>query len=533
MTTTLADLIAPGCRDSLLHFIDEDEVFTLGEMWRRGESIAAWNAAHGGPPVAAVLSNSSSCVATVIGAIRAGITFVSLPAPPRGADPMLYARFVADACNQVGATTVAVDSKYLALLPPLPHISFTSFEAMLDCGRDGQTRPSDFALVQFTSGSTASPKGVVLGQRKLVANVEAILDWLRPAPGDGVCTWLPLSHDMGLIGMLLSSLAGSGPQWTNGHDIVILTPEGFVQNPQNWLAACSEYRSTVTTAPSFGFELAVKRRGSGSLDLDRLRVCITGAEPVGAAGLRRFAKAFADSGFSSSAFCPAYGLAEASLAVTITEPEAHWSSVTLDPDALAEQEVVSRSGGVELVGCGSPLSGMEVLVDTHGSAVGEILVRGPSVLDRYSTGEPGTNSEGWLRTADLGFFKEGELHVVGRKDDMLIVAGRNIFAGDLETHVADLPGVRPGRSLVAQNQRGDLVVLAEPEADVITDRSSCSCLADSIRRRVSSRCGVAPRVVAILPRGRLPMTASGKRQRISAIRALEEGRLEVLDGSIG
>ena len=530
---TLADLISPSAQDAVLHFVDEGSSSTLGDLWKRGESVAQWNYVQGGVPVAMVLSNTSACVAVVIGAIRAGITLVSLPAPPRGVDPAWYTSFVRSACRQTGASTLAVDARYLPLLPLLDDIAYVSYEDIAGVGNHGPSSAAEFSLVQFTSGSTANPKGVVLGQDKLVENIQAILDRLKPEPGDGACTWLPISHDMGLIGMLLVSLAASGPNWANRVDVVMMTPEGFLRNPERWLLACSEYGSTITSSPNFGFELAARRRGSAPLDLSALRVCITGAEPIRSVGLRRFADTFDDSGFSSEAFCPAYGLAEASLAVTIMPPEKHWSSVTLDPVALAQQEVDFSSDGIEVVGCGPTLTGTEVSIDSTNSGIGEILVRGPSTLDCYSNGDAGTDAEGWLRTSDLGFCHDGLLHVVGRSDDVLFVAGRNIYALDVEEQVAGIPGIRLGRVVVAENGEGELVVVAEPEVNAVGDRASCSQLADTIRRKVRSRIGVAPRTVAIVPRGHLPMTSSGKTQRAVAMTALEKGSLDVMDGSIG
>lgn len=526
---TLADLLVPGSGDVKFHFVDEGLTLSYGAMWERAGAVAAWNMSRGSGPTAMVLSNTSACATTLIGAIAAGMQLVSVPLPPRGGDLEWYASFVQHLCTQSGAAALVVDRSLLPLLPPLNGVQYSSFEDILEWKGTGASNPDRFVLTQFTSGSTADPKGVVLDEGKIRENVEAILTWLAPAPGDGSCSWLPLSHDMGLIGMFLTSIAGAGDGWARGGDIVLMTPEGFLRNPAGWLEACCSFGSTITSAPNFGFEVSVLRRRAG-LDLSRLRVCITGAEPVRAETLDRFASAFGSDGFDSRAFCPAYGLAELALAVTVTEPSTHWHAVELDPRALADRLIVSGSSGTRLVSSGHALQGYDVKIDE--GEVGEILVRGPSLGDMYADGQPVRDGDGWFHTRDLGFLDAGALYVVGRIDDVFQVAGRNIYAVDIEMHVSELGGIRQGRVVAVLDSTDALTIVAECEPNV-KDPLSVKGLATTTRDLVARRVGVAPRTVLLVERGTLPMTSSGKTQRGVVRDRLASGGLAIMAGSLG
>jgi fatty-acyl-CoA synthase len=525
---TLAALLAPTQHEVRLHFLDEGITPTLSDLWKFGESVSRW---IGGPkePLAAVLSNTSSCVAFLLGVIQCGAELSSIPAPPRGADFDWYASFVAEACRQRGASRLVVDDAYLPLLPELPGISYSSFGQVLNARGRGPTNPASFQLIQFTSGSTADPRGVVLGQDRISANVDSILTSLELEPGDGTCSWLPLSHDMGLIGMLLSAISGCSHR-TQGGDVVILTPEQFLRDPGCWLAACSEFRSTITAVPNFGFEMALRRKPPVGLDLSALRVCITGAEPINAETLDRFSDAFHQAGYLDTSHCPAYGLAEATLAVTMTRPKEPWSSIDLNRDRLAAHKVQEEAGGLSFVSAGTPLEGMAFEIDGPPGEVGRISIRGSSVLDAYSDGSIAIDGDGWFHTSDLGFTKDGQLFVVGRQDDVLFVGGIKVFALDIERHVGLLAGVRPGRVIALTSATAGLTVLAEAVDDSGGDYGA---LVSEIRHCVVSRTGTSPRAIGIVPKGSLPMTASGKIRRRVAQESFDDHSLELRAGSTG
>lgn len=528
--TYLSDLIAPGRKDVVVRFPAEQKVMTTGEMWRSTGVIAGWLKTHGTSPVAMLLSNSAACVSVLVGAVAAGVRVVSLPPPPRSADVVWYTRFIVASCRQVGASVLVVDAPILAMLPPLPGIVSSSFDQILSQGRTGPLCPERFTLTQFTSGSTTDPKGVVLDQKKIIANIKAILHWLEPNPGDSGCSWLPLSHDMGLIGMFLTVLVAGGSDWCNGTELVLLTPEMFLHDPASWLDACSEYASTVTSAPNFGFEMAMRRRRAGPLDLSRLRVCITGAEPVRAVTLTKFAEAFGPCGFRRWALSPAYGLAECVLAVTGTPPPSDWGSLSLDPAALADGRIVEDDQGVPVVSSGQPLRGFTVVSDSD-SEIGDIAVSGPSVADVYSDGSLIADRSGRFATGDLGFLRDGDLYVIGRRDDVFSVAGRNVYAIDIEGHVGGVAGVRQGRVVALLGEEGELCVVAEHDGIDVETPEATRRLVGAVRARVRERVGTNPRRVVIVPRGHLPMTSSGKMQRARVRKAMAEGSLPALPGS--
>lgn len=525
---TLADLIAPGSGRVRLHFPAEAISIDYGELWKSGEAVGRLRATSDGRPVAIVLSNTRACATVLVGAIAAGLSLVSVPMPPRGANLAWYSQFIRRVCTISGATTLVLDASLLSMVPPTENVTFLSFDAVLALQGPSVTDPASFTLIQFTSGSTADPKGIVLPGHKIVANLRALLEWLQPVPGDGTCSWLPLSHDMGLIGMFLGTLAGAADQWTGGLDFVLMTPQSFVRNPSAWLAACAEFGATITAAPNYAYEMAVRRRGQVA-NLGRLRTCIVGGEPIRTSALERFADAFRDSGFDSTALCPSYGMAEAVLAVTGTPRSGvHWHAAELDSLAPDAQATVGSPGNFQVVACGTPLPGYEVRI--AGGAVGEILVRGPSVADCYADGTRLPDAEGWFHTRDLGVVRDGELYVLGRTDDVFHVAGRNIYAIDVEAYAGEVTGVRAGR-VVAVPESGALTLVAECEP-AFSDQASATRLAQTLKQHIVACVGVAPQRVLLTRGGSLPLTASGKIRRRPLLAALQSSELKILAGSI-
>lgn len=524
---TLADLIAPGSGQVRLRFPEEKTSVEYGTLWKAGEAVGRLRAAADEKPVAIALSNTRACSTVLVGAIASGQSLLSVPMPPRGADLDWYSRFVHRICATAGASTMLVDSSLLPLLPPIDKVTFISFEDALALRGPSIIDPASFVLTQFTSGSTSDPKGVVLSEAKLVANLRALLSWLQPQRDDCACTWLPLSHDMGLIGMFLCALAGTGDAWARGGEIVLMTPYGFLRNPANWLAACEEFGSTITAAPNYGYEMAARRRGSVQ-NLRRLRVCIAGGEPVRSSSLELFATAFRDCGFDPTAFSPAYGMAEAALGVTGTPPEVPWHAAELQPFVDGQATATDHSQGLRVVSSGPPLPGYDVRV--IGAGIGEILVKGPSIADSYADGMPVADVDGWFHTHDLGSIRNGELYVIGRTDDVFHVAGRNIYALDVEAYAGAVTGVRDGR-VIAVPENGSLTLVAECEP-AYCDEVSANRLARALRAKIVGNLGVAPRRILLAPRGALPMTSSGKIRRKPLVAALQSSQLRILDGSL-
>ncbi|WP_308166366.1 AMP-binding protein [Actinomadura sp. NEAU-AAG7] len=521
---TLAETIAPGPGGVRLHFPSEKVSVPYGELWKSGEAMGCLRARSDGRPVAVALSNTRACVTVLVGAIAAGVPLVSVPMPPRGSDLDWYAGFIRRICAVSGAATLVVDAAFLPMIPPMDGIEFLSYEDAVALTGPRDLSPESFTLTQFTSGSTADPKGVVLPGHKITANLLALMEWLGPEQGDGTCTWLPLSHDMGLIGMFLGSLTAVGRRLVRDFDLVMMTPQGFLRGPGRWLATCEEFGSTFTAAPNYAFDMVARKRGTVS-DLSRLRCCIAGGEPIRAASLERFTEVMAGMRFDPAAFAPAYGMAEAVLAVTGTPQDERWRTAELD--AIPGGAEFAAAQGHRIVSSGRPLPGYEVRIE--GEGVGEILVRGPSIADSYADGARLPDVEGWFHTRDIGAVHEGELYVFGRTDDVFQVAGRNIYAIDVEAYASEVDGIRTGR-VVAVPERGELTVVAECEPG-FTGEGEVQRLVRELSNQIVTRVGVAPRRVLLARRGILPLTSSGKIRRRPLVAALESDDLKILDGS--
>lgn len=405
--------------------------------------------------------------------------------------------------------------------------------------------PSSPALVQFTSGSTSQPRGVVLSHRALMTNCRAIGERLGFVEPDHVgCSWLPLFHDMGLIGHVLVPLLWQIPT-------VLLSPASFVERPVSWLEAVAHFGATITTAPNFAYQVAASRipsEATASLDLSRLRIAMCGAEPIAASTLRSFAARYQANGLSPGALCPVYGLAEATLAVTLTSPAAGPKSELLDREAFGERGEANvltgppdaAAGGpppLEVVDCGAPAPGVAVSIrGADGSALadgleGEIWVDTPARLDGYLH-DPKSTSEvlqgGALRTGDRGYLRDGHLFVTGRTKEMIIKAGANYYPQEIEEAAARAPGVRPGRVVafgVTDEAEGTerLIVACELKGEAV---DAPATIERKVLGEVQLAVGVRPDEVLLLPAGTLSKTSSGKLQRLEAQRLYLEAALE-------
>jgi len=522
--TSLADTLADSLGFMKFSFPDSDQQMSMGWLWDCGRRLRR----DDGNPIAAIMCNTWQCVAALFGAIQTGRTLISLPLPARGANAKTYSSRVQSICTSLGACSLLVENTFLPFLPELPGIDVMPFDQAITNAGTSSTHVSGagFTLVQFSSGSTSDPKGIVLPEEKLLANIRSVLERIEPRPRDKVSSWLPLSHDMGLIGMLLSSCVGAGPNGSRGSQLTLLTPASFVQRPLRWLELCSETDTTITGGPDFALAM-VARTPSRTISLGTLRVCIVGAEPIKANTLRRFGEAFSSSGFATRAFCPAYGLAEATLAVTMTDPNDTWREV-VKRSPIGDQIRPAVREERSFVSTGRPLSGFSVAIADDG----EILVKGPSVVDSYTNGAPRLDPEGWLHTSDLGFLDNEELCVIGRKDDVFVVAGRQIHALDVELVVANVPGVRPGRVAGVATAVGRVSVVVELEAGSVDNHTAVRSCAREISRAVTNELGVRPDSVLVAPRGTLPMTANGKVQRLALRDAILSGDFESLNGSL-
>lgn len=397
---------------------------------------------------------------------------------------------------------------------------------------DGEppTPQSDrLGLIQFTSGSTGQPKGVTLSHANLLANIRAYGAALELIPEDVTVSWLPLYHDMGLIGTLLGSLY-------HGRPLVLMAPQDFLARPSSWLRAIDAYRGTISAAPNFAYEICARKipdQELEGLDLSCWRVALNGAEAVRAETLERFTQRFAPLGFARQALFPAYGLAEASVALTFPPPGRGPIIETISRQRLEEEglAVPAREDAVSMVSCGRPVQGMEVrVVDGRGRVLtdrfqGQIQFRGTSAMEGYFGLGSVADEEGWLDTGDLGYLAEGELYITGRRKDLILKAGRNLHPEDIEDAVAEVPGVRRGCVAafgVPHPEQGteDLVIVAETR-DALSEE-----LRRAIEERVTRAVGLPPDRVVLAPPHAVPKTPSGKIRRGECRRRLLEDRLE-------
>jgi fatty-acyl-CoA synthase len=391
-------------------------------------------------------------------------------------------------------------------------------------GSRGYSRPADdpdaLAVLQFTSGSTADPKGVMLPDRCLAANIDAIVAGAElDVDLDRAVSWLPLYHDMGLIGLLTIPMV-------TGTDLVLAGPQDFLAAPSRWARWISDFKCTVTAGPNFAYALSARAmRRAGDLDLSSWRMALNGAEPIEPAAVDSWLAAGAPHGLQArAAFC-VYGMAECTLAVTFPPPGSGMTVDAVDARVLETERFAAevdahQRGARRLAKLGRPLAGLEVrIVDPDRGVTlrdreaGEIEVRGDSVTPGYFRNPGATEAafrDTWLRTGDLGYTVGGELVVCGRLKDVIIVGGRNVFPEDIERAVADVQGVRAGNVIAfgAPGRRGreTVVVVAETKAD------DAAPVRDAVANRVNDAVGLPAEVVLVRP-GSLPKTSSGKLQR--------------------
>jgi acyl-CoA synthetase (AMP-forming)/AMP-acid ligase II len=381
--------------------------------------------------------------------------------------------------------------------------------------------PDHTSFLQFTSGSTGKPRGVILSHGNITANTRAIGEGLGVTADDVVVGWLPLYHDMGLIGTLLFAVHWRLP-------LVLMSPTAFLRQPSRWLTTIHRFRGTLSPAPNFAYDLCVKRPpkpGSGTLDLSSWRLALNGAEPVNPGTLEAFQAVYGPHGFRAEAAYPVYGLAEASLAVTFPEPGAPVRTETLDREALGEgqaEPVGHGKDGIRVVSVGRAVPRHEVqVVDARGRpvperVVGEVTVRGPSVMQGYAADPEGTRHAlrgEWLHTGDLGYLAGGDLFIVGRKKDLLIVRGRNIHPEDVERTAEGVSGVRAGgtAAFAVPGDHGEERTVLVCEARTASGREAD--LVDRIRQAVAEAHDFLPDAVVLVASGTIPRTFSGKRQR--------------------
>ena len=517
------------------------------EIRRRAAHLRALGL-HKGDRVALVVPDGPDFIPLFLGALWAGIVPVPLYPPLslgkldafmeslvgilRIAEPRVLAtdarvaKVLWGAVGRIPSIEKMVEVKDLALPAP--------------AGASDERAPiddPDLAFLQFTSGSTAAPKGVMVTHGNLKANCNAILyDGIQAkTPCDDVAvSWLPLYHDMGLIGCVLCPLVAKMPA-------AYIPTLAFIKNATLWLETIHKHRASLTFAPNFAYALVTKRAKPEQIarwDLSRMRAFGCGAEPINPDVMRAFVQAFAPAGVRSEALLPAYGMAEATLAMAFLGIREPLRTDRIDASAYhGEQKAKPISNGanaLEVVCCGRPFPKHELSIQDETGCkladreVGEICFRGPSVAAGYFRNEEATRAAGmgtnggWLRTGDLGYMVDGEIYVSGRLKDILIVNGRNYYPQAIEWLLDDLPGLRKGSTVVFSRpgkSSEEVVVVTE------TRERDLEALRKAVVAKVSDEMQLAVADVAFIAPGALPKTSSGKLQRSKARQLYLAGKL--------
>ena len=543
-------------------FVAGDEHQTVGwdALHAQSCAVAARLQALGvvpGDHVALLGPTTRSLVAAVQGVWLAGAVLVTLPLPMRMAS---LEQFVAQTRHRLAlsdARLVLVDRDLAALVAPEPGgPPFVELDVL--CGDDGVgaddwRRPADdpdaLALLQFTSGSTSEPKGVMLRHRNICHNLDGAWAAASMTPDDTVVSWLPLYHDMGLIGLLCVPMTG-------GCSLVQGAPQDFLARPLRWFRWLSEFGGTVTAGPNFSYALGARalRRAEEPLDLSQVQVLLSGAEPVDAEVFRNFLDAAARFGMDASCAFPAFGMAEICIAGTFPPRGRGLRTDVVDRRSLeADHRAVpvgpGSTGAVELALLGRPVDGLELrVVDVATGApcgdrqVGELHLSGNSLTAGYY-GQPAATAallvDGWLHTGDLAYVLDGELVVCGRIKDVIIVGGRNVYPQDVEKAVGGVDGVRAG-NVVAFGVDGrhgaqHVVVVAEavaPAGGAPEVAVWAAALERAVVAAVTESVGVPPKEVVLVAPGTVPKTSSGKLQRSACRAQFGEGTLARLAGTV-
>ncbi len=541
----------PDRPDSWMRFFGsggEEHYFTFRQLYAEAKLRAAHLARLGlkkGDRMALMMVESHEFVLSFMGCVIAGIvpSPVSPPMTTKGGESYLatVARIIDDAGAKVLLTT---ETSQVFARQSLERTSgsaqlFTSDEVFANEPppfHPPNVHPDDICFLQYTSGSTTSPRGVMVTHANLMVNIAGFLGphGMKVGPDDLGVSWLPLYHDMGLIGFILAPLIYIGP-------VVILPATSFARDPRVWLRTIDKYRATITCAPNFAYAQVVKRlrdQDLETLDLSCLRVTGCGAEPIHAPTLRSFAERLAPTGFRPESFLPCYGLAESTVAISIHPQGEPLRVERIDAEELKHGRALpaaENNGRVsEVVSCGFPFPDHQlVIVNEEGAIlpereIGEVVVKGPSVAQGYFENPEATAEmwrDGWLLTGDLGYLADGELFICGRSKELIIIRGANYFPQDIEWTVRDLPGVKRGNvAAFSVNEGGEerLVILAEAD---LRERED---LRRAITTRIQETIGLAVYRVAPVPAGTLMRTTSGKLQRRKMKQLYEQGEIPEL-----
>jgi fatty-acyl-CoA synthase len=494
----------------------------------------------------AILGPTSRAIVTIVeGCWLSGVASMVLPLPMRMGSLESFVAATRARIRQGDAKLLLIDDALAPFYeaapgdPPIEPISAVLPGAGRPSGERLELPPPDperLVVLQYTSGSTSEPKGVMIPERVLCANIDASCAAAELTADEVMVSWLPLYHDMGLVGFLAIPM-------TNGCHLVQAGPQDFMAHPGHWMQWISDHRGTATAGPNFSWVLAARalRRMEG-LDLSSLTLALSGAEPVDPSAVDGFVDAASRFGFRGEAVFPAFGMAEVAIGGSFPPRGRGMVLDRVDRAALESKRIAQPVAGVHdddetvraLPRLGRPVPGLQmrvVDVDTRATLperhAGELLVRGTSVTPGYYRRPQETAEafeDGWLRTGDLAYLLDGEVVLCGRLKDVIIVGGRNIFPEDVERAVGRIDGIRAGNVIAfgvdGYKGKETIVVVAEVRGD------DTNGLREHVHRRTIEVCGLPPRDVMLVRAGTLPKTSSGKLQRA---RCREQYLLEELE----
>lgn len=532
-----------------IYFQNEDgqeEPITYGQLLERSLRVAQTLKNDGlneGETVAIMLPTTPGFFYVFLGIMLAGGVPVPIYPPFRMHMLEAYAKTESHILRnaQVRILVTFPEAEQLSLLlqsyvPSLKKVtSVADLLASEPLAQPVQLKSDSFGFIQYTSGSTSNPKGVLLTHANLLANIRAYGKAIEVKPTDVAVSWLPLYHDLGLIGLWLGSLYYGVP-------LVLLAPFTFLNHPERWFWAIHYHRGTLSGAPNFAYELCLRKidpeRLEG-LDLSSWRLAANGAEKVYPRTLDEFSKKFAKFGFKRESFMPVYGLAESTVGLAVPKPGTGYKVDKVDRKAFEENCQATPStaeNALTFVGCGKPLAGHEIrIVDEENHLLGErrvgrVQFRGPSNMQGYFNNPQATAEiyhDGWLDSGDLGYLAEGEIYITGRRKDLIIKAGRNIYPAEIEELVGSVEGVRQGcvvafASNNAKQGTEDLVIVAETREKNKLKREKIEAAVKDI---VATTLDIVPDQVALVAPNTVPKTSSGKLQRAACKNMYEQDQL--------
>ncbi|MCC5616019.1 amino acid adenylation domain-containing protein [Nostoc sp. CHAB 5836] len=550
-------------RDAFTFLLDgerEQTTLTYQELDRRSRQIAAQLQALGLTGERALLLYPAGLdfLVAFFGCLYAGVVAVTAYPPRNERNTPRIKAISIDAQAAIALTTTEILPNVQSLMSQkndLESLQWLTTDNLAEGIEDAWQEPcisrDTLAFLQYTSGSTGTPKGVMISHGNLLHNADTTYQFMEHSPESKFVTWLPMYHDMGLIGGILQPLYGGFP-------CIIMPPASFLQRPYRWLQAISHYKGTTSGGPNFAYELCTQKitpEQKETLDLSSWSVAFNGAEPIQYDTLERFAAAFADCGFRKEAFYPCYGMAETTLMVSGVQKASSPIIKTVQKSALECNRVVEASAQNEniyqLVSCGRVIPEQEVVIanpETLNSSqpdeIGEIWVAGPSVGQGYwnrfqETEETfcgylsDTGKGPFLRTGDLGFLQNGELFITGRAKDLIIIRGRNLYPQDIElTAECSHPSLRSGGNAaftVEVNNEEKLVIVQELE---FRAKPNLEQVISTVRQAVTEEHEVQVYAVVLIKPGSIPKTSSGKIQRRTTRTQFQNGELNIVESDI-